>query len=133
MCKEVGASLAAQQHRHLLANTIAVELGLDEPNGPSAVLLQAMEALGDHAESKSTNVVYMYLLDACEKVFDSELDQTTFEEHMRWFFGNKVIRFLVCFTFMLNYMSGLPRIYSGQSNCGPDQAGPQVLFLSVSS
>ena len=24
------------------------------------------------------------------KLFDSELDQATFEEHMRWFFGNKV-------------------------------------------
>ena len=30
------------------------------------------------------------LLDACEKVFESELDQAVFEEHMRWFFRTKV-------------------------------------------
>lgn len=32
----------------------------------------------------------MYLLDACEKFFAGELDQIVFEEHLRWFFGNKV-------------------------------------------
>jgi paired amphipathic helix protein Sin3a len=38
----------------------------------------------------------MYLLDACEKVFDNELDQATFEEHMRWFFGEKVRLVVEC-------------------------------------
>ena len=32
----------------------------------------------------------LYLLDACEKVFANELDQATFEEHMRWFFRTQV-------------------------------------------
>jgi len=90
MCKMHGAKLAAQKHVSFLENPIALELGLDDPNGPSAVLAQAVEALGDHHASEGSNVVYMYLLDACEKVFDNELDQATFEEHMRWFFGNKV-------------------------------------------
>ena len=54
------------------------------------MLAQAMEAVGDHTVAQGANVTYMYLLDACEKVFDNELDQATFEEHMRWFFGNKV-------------------------------------------
>ncbi|KII93988.1 hypothetical protein PLICRDRAFT_99544 [Plicaturopsis crispa FD-325 SS-3] len=88
MCKTIGEALAHDQHRNLLANPIAVDLGMDEPNGPPAVLAQAIDALGEGA-SANANVVYMYLLDACEKVFDNELDQATFEEHMRWFFGNK--------------------------------------------
>lgn len=90
MCKEIGARLAAQKHAPLLANKVAVDLGLDDPNGPSAVLSQTMEVLGDRGASDGANVVYMYLLNACEKLFDSDLDQATFEEHMRWFFGNKV-------------------------------------------
>lgn len=81
--------LAANRHALLLANRVAVDLGLDDPNGPPAVLAQTMEVLGDRDDS---NVVYMYLLNACEKLFDNDLDQATFEEHMRWFFGNKVGR-----------------------------------------
>lgn len=88
-------------------NPVAVELGLDDPNGPAAVLSGIAGAgweLGSSASShphevngvsingnsSPPNMVYMYLLDACEKVFDNELDQATFEEHMRWFFGDKV-------------------------------------------
>ena len=33
---------------------------------------------------------YGYLLDACEKLFEGDLDQTTFEENMRFLFGTKV-------------------------------------------
>ncbi|PCH34038.1 hypothetical protein WOLCODRAFT_94711 [Wolfiporia cocos MD-104 SS10] len=89
MCKEIGAQLAAQKHASLIANPVAVQLGLDESNGPSVVLAQAVEAVGDCPSGEEPNVLYMYLLDACDKVFDSELDQATFEEHMRWFFGTK--------------------------------------------
>lgn len=93
-CKEIGAKAAANKHKGLLSNPIAVDLGLDDPNGPSAVLAQAVEAvtitLGEGESAANANVVYMYLLDALEKVFDNELDQATYEEHMRWFFGNKV-------------------------------------------
>ncbi|KAI0778618.1 hypothetical protein BD413DRAFT_510540 [Trametes elegans] len=90
-CKEVGARMAAEKHASLLANPIAVELGLDEPGGPSVVLQQAMEAFGPGGEhgGEDANVLYQYLLDACEKVFENELDQATFEEHMRWFFRTK--------------------------------------------
>ncbi|KAF9469764.1 histone deacetylase complex, SIN3 component [Collybia nuda] len=89
MCKEIGSQHASEKHATLLANPIAVELGLDEPNGPSSVLAQTMDVLGDRGATNDANVVYMYLLNACEKLFDSDLDQATFEEHMRWFFGNK--------------------------------------------
>ena len=71
-----------------MTNPIAMELGLDDPNGPSAVLAQAVDAFGD--SNADANVLYMYMLDACEKVFGNEMDQATFEEHTRWFFGNKV-------------------------------------------
>ncbi|KAI0639840.1 hypothetical protein C8Q77DRAFT_1083126 [Trametes polyzona] len=89
ICKEIGARMAAEKHASLLANPIAVELGLDEPNGPSVVLQQAMEAFGDGRGGEEPNVLYLYLLDAWEKVFENELDQATFEEHMRWFFRTK--------------------------------------------
>ncbi|KAL6304795.1 hypothetical protein BKA93DRAFT_817270 [Sparassis latifolia] len=89
LCKDFGARTAAEKHASLLANPVAVQLGLDEPNGPPAVLAQAMEALGESRTAEEPNVLYLYLLDACEKVFATELDQPVFEEHMRWFFRTK--------------------------------------------
>lgn len=89
MCYEIGANYAAQKHAPLLANKVAADLGLDDPNGPASVLAQTMEHLGASSDDTTTNVVYFYLLTACEKLFDNELDQATFEEHMRWFFGTK--------------------------------------------
>ncbi|KAH7923892.1 hypothetical protein BV22DRAFT_1035800 [Leucogyrophana mollusca] len=89
VCRDVGARQTAKNLNPLHVNPIAVELGLDDPNGPCAVLALAKEALGDPPSSDETKLTYMYLLDACEKVFDNELDQGVFEEHMRWFFGNK--------------------------------------------
>lgn len=72
------------------SNPIAVELGLDDPNGPGAVLRQVMEALGEQRPDSIPNLVYMYFIDACEKLFEGELEVGLFEEHMRWFFGNQV-------------------------------------------
>ncbi|KAH9835880.1 uncharacterized protein C8Q71DRAFT_797373 [Rhodofomes roseus] len=89
MCKQIGAQSAAEKHSSLLANPVAVQMGLDEPNGPATVLAQAAEALGEARSGEEPNVLYLYLLDACEKFFDNELDLATFEEHMRWFFGAK--------------------------------------------
>ena len=87
-CKEIGAKLAANDHKELASNPVAVQLGLDEPLGPPGVLKQATETFSRGQPEE--NVLYLYLLDACEKVFENELDQATFEEHMRWFFGTKV-------------------------------------------
>lgn len=88
ICKE-----AARQTAKMLnptdCNPIAVDLGLDDPAGPAAVLVQAMEALGDRRPNETADVFYLYFLEACEKLFDNELDPGLFEEHMRWFFGNK--------------------------------------------
>ena len=71
------------------SNPIAVELGLDDPNGPGIVLRQAMDALGEQRPNNTPDLVYIYFLDACEKLFDGELEANLFEEHMRWFFGNQ--------------------------------------------
>lgn len=90
MCKEIGAKMTAEKYSSLAPNPIAVELGLADANGPTAVLAQAIEALGESGSREDANVLYMYLLDAWEKVFDNELEQPTLEEHMRWFFGQKV-------------------------------------------
>lgn len=90
-CKSIGASLAKSHYDHLLANPIAVDLGLEDPQGPSVVLRQMMEG-GEGGD----NLVYLYLMEACEKLFENEMDQATFEEQMRWFFGTKV-RLFLCF------------------------------------
>ncbi|EPQ60306.1 hypothetical protein GLOTRDRAFT_67792 [Gloeophyllum trabeum ATCC 11539] len=86
LCKGIGAKLAAVDHEPLRPNPIAVELGLEEPNGPASVLERAIQTL---SEGPGTNVLYKYLLESCEKVFDNEMDQQTFEEHARWFFGTQ--------------------------------------------
>jgi paired amphipathic helix protein Sin3a len=89
MCHDIGARFSAQKHAPLLSNPVAVDLGLDDPNGPSSVLAQTMDIIGKPA-AENANLVYMYLLSACDKFFDNELDLATFEEHMHWFFGTKV-------------------------------------------
>jgi len=91
VCKEVGAHQTAKSLNPADCNRIANELGLDDPNGPPAILAQAMEAVCSNGQIREpTDVVYLYMLDAFEKLFDNELEQGLFEEHMRWFFGNKV-------------------------------------------
>jgi paired amphipathic helix protein Sin3a len=109
--------MAATKYASLTPNPIAVELGLDDPNGPTAVLAQAMEALGANGSKEDTNVLYMYLLDAWEKVFDNELDQSTLEENMRWFFGKNVWFILKFLQLVIQTMvSGLSSVYARQSH-----------------
>lgn len=92
MSKEIGRELADKKHAPLLANQVAADLGLVDPSGPSVVLGHILEGVGERPSNEASppNVVYSYLLTACEKLFDNEMDQATFEEHMRWFFGTKV-------------------------------------------
>jgi len=103
MAKEIGMELAESKHASLRANEIAADLGLVDPSGPS-VVLESIEAMSERApqENGKPNVVYMYLLNACEKLFDGDMDQATFEEHMRWFFGTKV-----CWLYDDNSLPGL--------------------------
>ena len=113
------------------SNPIAVELGLDDPNGPGAILRQATEALGEQRPDSIPDLVYMYFIDACEKFFDGELEVVLFEEHMRWFFGNQVgdSRTNVQ-TRAENGDTGLPALHVGQARCRIYQAG-QGCFIRV--
>ena len=86
-CKEEGRKYARQKFQHLVANPIAVELGMDDSQGPSNVQEQILR---DRGAEDGEEALYQYMLEACEKLFMNELDQATFEEHMRWFFGTKV-------------------------------------------
>ncbi|KAI0053407.1 hypothetical protein FA95DRAFT_1592176 [Auriscalpium vulgare] len=88
ICKEVGAKHVASKFQHLTANPIANELGLEDSQGPSVVLDQILDTV-QHSGHRDANVLYSYMLDVCEKLFDNDMDQSTFEEHMRWFFGTK--------------------------------------------
>lgn len=110
----------AAKYESLTPHPIAVELGLDDSNGPAAILAQAMDALGATGSRDAPNVLYMYLLDAWEKVFASELDQTTLEEHMRWFFGTEARVYPILFVETPNYttVAGLSSVYPGQGRDG---------------
>lgn len=40
-------------------------------------------------ERNPARYYYQYMLDACEKLFDAEIDQNSFEEQLRFMFGTK--------------------------------------------
>ncbi|TFK56787.1 hypothetical protein OE88DRAFT_1620339 [Heliocybe sulcata] len=86
ICKEQGARHAAQNHEALLPNPVAVELGLEDPNGPASVLERAIATLSD---GPGSNVLWKYLHEALVKLWDGEMDTPTFEEQCRWFFGHQ--------------------------------------------
>lgn len=82
-----------------LVNPVAEDLGLVDSTGPGAVLAIAAHPHGpDSSAGSSANAsvgraeahFYDYLLDACEKLFEGEVEQATFEENMRFLFGTKV-------------------------------------------
>ena len=123
-CKDNGAKHVAENLNPMDSNPIAVELGLDDPNGPGVVLRQAMEALGEQRPDSTPSLVYMYLMDACEKLFDGELEVSLFEEHMRWFFGNQVgAPGPVSKACAENSNVGLPPLHAGQASRWIHQAG----------
>jgi paired amphipathic helix protein Sin3a len=110
-CKEEGRKHARQKFRHLVANPIAVELGMDDPQGPSSVQEQILRDRGAEENEES---LYQYMLEACEKLFMNELDQATFEEHMRWFFGTKVGRFPPdSSSHLRRFPQGIPAVHCG--------------------
>jgi hypothetical protein len=121
VCKEEGQRLADRKHVDLLANPVAVDLGLEDPNGPSTVLASMKVNGGEHI-----NVVYLYLLDACEKVFAGDMDQATFEEHTRWFFGTKAGNFLNGILKVSDpdlFYTGVSPIHPGQANHSTRETG----------
>ncbi|THG98893.1 hypothetical protein EW026_g3371 [Hermanssonia centrifuga] len=73
--KELTAKAASDPAACHKNNSLANQLGL----------LADFTNLGDHA----TNAVYFYglMLESCEKLFDNELEQTVFEDSVRYMFG----------------------------------------------
>lgn len=73
-------------------------LAASVPTHPATGAGEVRAASGDQSETESRTEdrpeshFYGYLLDACEKLFEGEFDQTTFEENMRFLFGTKVRR-----------------------------------------
>ncbi len=65
-------------------------LGQEETNGPSVILEEVEKEIRERSGGEDANILYIYFLDTCEKTFAGEMDQATFEEHMRWFFRTKV-------------------------------------------
>jgi paired amphipathic helix protein Sin3a len=76
--KAIGDRLAAQ--RAEIVNPLALKLGLDDVGGP-------LSTTGD--DSNSAVHFYDHLLSLCEKLFDNEIDQSAFEEAMRFMFGTR--------------------------------------------
>jgi paired amphipathic helix protein Sin3a len=84
---------------------------MDDPQGPSSVQEQILRDRGAEENEES---LYQYMLEACEKLFMNELDQATFEEHMRWFFGTKVGRFPPDSSSHLRRLApGIPAVHCG--------------------
>ena len=93
LCKEIGTKLAEDPNGPQHANPVAYELGLTEGAGPGNLDRVPKPAEDDpDATDKERNPAkyyYQYMLDACEKLFDAEIDQNTFEEQLRFMFGTK--------------------------------------------
>ena len=95
LCKERSASLAQQDVFEV--NPVALELGLVESSGPGAAIAAQVQQIRQQRQQQEGGIeerpewlYYTYMLEAWEKVFDSEMDQGTFEENMRFLFGTKV-------------------------------------------
>ncbi|KAG8924574.1 Transcriptional regulatory protein sin3 [Tulasnella sp. 418] len=65
-----------------LANPLAVSLGLADATGPGASRLIP-------TGSNPATYFYEHTLDCCEQLFDGEMDQGTFEDHLRFMYGIK--------------------------------------------
>lgn len=75
--KQAAQSLASSERPYQRLNPLAVELGLAHP-------IPVVDG-GPEAPAH----FYDHLLDLCERWFDKEIDNATFEEHTRYMFGVK--------------------------------------------
>ena len=74
------------------------------------------QILRDRGAEDNEEALYQYMLEACEKLFMNELDQATFEEHMRWFFGTKVGGFPRDSSgHSRRFVPGIPAVHCGQN------------------
>ncbi|CCF52944.1 hypothetical protein NDA11_000980 [Ustilago hordei] len=95
--KELGVQMSNKQPLRSKINPLAIELGLqDGGSGPAAVVGAAANAssLGPVAPTNEEagltlhpSRYYDTLLDMCEKLFDGDVDQSTYEESVRYMYG----------------------------------------------
>ncbi|EST05486.1 Histone deacetylase interacting [Kalmanozyma brasiliensis GHG001] len=95
--KALGAQMAEKQPQRSKINPLAIELGLqDGGSGPAAVVGAAANSssLGPVAPTNEEagltlhpSRYYDTLLDMCEKLFDGDVDQGTYEESARYMYG----------------------------------------------
>ncbi|SJX62935.1 related to SIN3-transcription regulatory protein [Sporisorium reilianum f. sp. reilianum] len=95
--KDLGVQMANKQPLRSKINPLAIELGLqDGGSGPAAVVGAAANAssLGPVAPTNEEagltlhpSRYYDTLLDMCEKLFDGDVDQGTYEESVRYMYG----------------------------------------------
>lgn len=95
--KALGAQMANKQPLRSKINPLAIELGLqDGGSGPAAVVGAAANSssLGPVAPTNEEAGLILHpsryydtLLDMCEKLFDGDVDQGTYEESVRYMYG----------------------------------------------
>ena len=91
--KSLALQKTAQYPHKRRINPVAVELGLqDGSTGPAGVVGAAAASAGVNNREESglflhPSRYYDTVLDLCEKLFDAEVDQATFEEAVRYMFG----------------------------------------------
>ncbi|KAJ1032939.1 hypothetical protein NDA16_000218 [Ustilago loliicola] len=95
--KELGVQMSNKQPLRSKINPLAIELGLqDGGSGPAAVVGAAANSssLGPVAPTNEEagltlhpSRYYDTLLDMCEKLFDGDVDQGTYEESVRYMYG----------------------------------------------
>ncbi|KAH8116164.1 hypothetical protein DFH11DRAFT_1832383 [Phellopilus nigrolimitatus] len=82
-CKALAAKLASDPSSPYLANPVSSDLALLDKEAPDRRLGELLQRPSPAAH------FYEYLLESCERLFDNQIDQQTFEEMTRYMFGTK--------------------------------------------
>ena len=79
--KNAATELVIQREQAPRLNPLAVELGLAQPL--PIIDIPTVEGVSPPSQ------YYDHSLDLCERLFDTDIDQNTFEEHLRYMWGTK--------------------------------------------
>ncbi|KLO14002.1 hypothetical protein SCHPADRAFT_851670 [Schizopora paradoxa] len=83
-CKQLAAQLANDPSSPYIANPVAAKLALLDMDAPDPGLRNLQQQ-----KTNAASYFYDYLLASCERLFDNEIDQQTFEDICRYMFGTK--------------------------------------------
>ena len=84
-CKVLSAKLSSDPSSSYLQTPAAADLALLDVPPVDATVTELQR------QSNPAAHFYDYLLEMCEKLFDNEIDQQTFEDVVRYMFGTKVL------------------------------------------